>query len=495
MNVTDAIAEHARDRADHPAIEDGDRVITYAQLDRCVDKAADDLLEAGVRQGDFVGTMLPNSADHIVLICALARLGAITVPINSALPRAERDRAFAGLDLNAVVVEPGASPLEGLPPQLSLPEICDVPKRPVGRLTRQWMARSFDGNLPITVDQSSGTTGLPKRLLLTHAQFLSRFRTHVAHTKLTPSERCLLIISLTFYDGRHRCMMMLHRGATVVVTRNLAAKDILASLDEKRITLLYVTPSILRPLVATATGDGPVAPGVRIVVGSSVLYPEERRRTLQHITPALIETYGTNEAGPLTFSMPDDRAAFPDSVGRLVDGIEAQIVDDQDQLLPPNSVGHIRVRGPDLPDAYLDNAEATARHFRDGWFYPGDLASINQGGFVFLKGRSDDAIDNEGAKFYPIEVENALLAHPQVAEAAVCGWPHLLHGEVAIAFAVVRSPVTADELMAFCRTRVASYKVPRVIAFVNELPKNAAGKVLKGRLKEAFRKALAEHLD
>jgi len=154
--------------------------------------------------------------------------------------------------------------------------------------------------------------------------------------------------------------------------------------------------------------------------------------------------------------------------------------------LPPGQVGLVGFRGEGLPTGYVGNPEATRRAFRDGWFFPGDLAAIDAEGFFFFKGRADDVINNEGAKFYPIEVEKVLASHPAVAEAAVFGWPHRRNGELAVAFVVAKQPLTVLELQEFCRRQIADYKVPARIVFVDKMPRNPTGKIMKARLKEIF---------
>ena len=131
--------------------------------------------------------------------------------------------------------------------------------------------------------------------------------------------------------------------------------------------------------------------------------------------------------------------------------------------------------------------EASRRAFRDGWYYPGDLAAIDSDGFIYFKGRADDVINLEGVKFYPIEIERALLAHPAITEAAVFGWPDSRRGEVAVAFVVATTPLTVPELQEFCRKHIAAYKVPPWFGFVDKMPRNAAGKIMKAQLKEMFR--------
>ena len=168
------------------------------------------------------------------------------------------------------------------------------------------------------------------------------------------------------------------------------------------------------------------------------------------------------------------------------------MVDGEHQPLPFGSVGLIRVRAECAATGYLNDPEADARAFRDGWFYPMDLAAINDDGYIFLKGRADDLISFEGIKFYPVEVENVLLSHPDVTEAAVFGWPHPRHGEVAVAVVTSSAPAISDDLPAFCRRRMAGYKVPRVFTLAPEMPRNSMGKILKDKLKEDLKQTLAK---
>ena len=210
----------------------------------------------------------------------------------------------------------------------------------------------------------------------------------------------------------------------------------------------------------------------------------------QKVTPHLFEIYACNEVGLFSVSSPADQENPTEAVGRVIPEVEAQIVDNEHRALPAGAVGQIRFRGDGYPASYRRNPEADALFFRDGWFYPGDHASIDEEGYVFLRGRSDDAISSEGVLYYPKEVENVLALHPAVEEVSVFGWPHVQTGEVAIAFVVRETPVTWEALHAFCSDRMAGYKVPAWYEFPSELPRSALGKVVKSRLKEIF----AEHL-
>jgi long-chain acyl-CoA synthetase len=189
----------------------------------------------------------------------------------------------------------------------------------------------------------------------------------------------------------------------------------------------------------------------------------------------------------MVLGTPADQDAEPAAIGRIAAGIEAQIVDANGQPVAPGTVGLVGFRGACFPTGYIGDAAATARGFRDGWFYPGDLAAIDERGYFHFKGRADDVINCQGVKFYPVEVEKALLAHPAIKEAAVVGAADPFYGEVAVAFLVTSSGSAVSELEQFCGRRIAAHKVPRSFVFVKQLPRNRSGKVLKRELKEAYR--------
>jgi acyl-coenzyme A synthetase/AMP-(fatty) acid ligase len=205
------------------------------------------------------------------------------------------------------------------------------------------------------------------------------------------------------------------------------------------------------------------------------------------LTPNFYEQLGANEVGLLVLGSPADQDACPEAIGRVVQGVEVRVSDPSGQELPAGQAGLVGFRSENFPALYVGDPEATERSFRDGWFYPGDLAAIDAAGYFHFKGRADDVINSKGVKFYPIEVEKALLAHACVAEAAVFGWPHPDSGEVAVAFVTRSGPVSASELVQFCRQRLAAHKIPHSVAVVEQMPKTPTGKIMKRALKEKFR--------
>jgi acyl-CoA synthetase (AMP-forming)/AMP-acid ligase II len=223
--------------------------------------------------------------------------------------------------------------------------------------------------------------------------------------------------------------------------------------------------------------------GLRVLLSSgSALHPDERRQIRERLCPNFCEYYGSTEGGGVSVLTPRDQEIYSDSVGRTIFGVDVEIVDDEHRVLPAGEIGRLRYRGPAVATGFYGEAEPDPETFRDGWFYPGDLASVNQDGYVFLRGRRKDMIIRGGVNIYPNDVEAALLAHPAVAEAAVTGLPDPEFGEQVAAFIVVRAEVSDGELIAWCRARMAAYKTPARILRRPELPRNSGGKVLKAQL-------------
>lgn len=485
MNIADILTEHARNRAGHPAIEDDARVVTYGELDGLVETAAANLQAAGIEPGDIVAVLLEDSADHLIILCALARIGAVIFSLNSNASTAELEKSFASVAVKAVITAGPRLPGGGLI-WLRAQDICQPVAQPFGG------GSAGDGDSVMFI-QSSGTTGAPKSFLRSHADVVAWIERYARGHGWRADERCLSLTRMSFNVGRNISLGMLRLGATVIVNRSRSYDELVALIRDKRVSYLKLTPSHLIPLLDYAADKAPLFPGLRaMVVGSAPTTHAQRLLARERLTPNCYEQLGSNEAGLLALALPADQDAYPDAVGRIVEGVEAQIVDDEDRLLPAGEIGQVRFRSAGYPTHYLDDAAATARAFRDGWFYPGDLAALNEEGYLFFKGRADDVINNSGAKFYPIEVENVLLQHPHVSEAAVFGWPHARAGEVAVACVAADSAISVQDLQAFCRQRLAGYKVPQIVEVMAELPRNAMGKVLKVELKENIQRAVAE---
>lgn len=484
MNITDVYAELALTRPHHPAIEDGAHGVTYGDLAPAVDAAAANLRASGIAAGDIVAVKLADSPDHLIILCALARAGAIVFSLNSFVSKTDLDHSLGSVAVKALIARDA--------PDVAAGVLCLTPgdiRRPT---SMPFERPDHSDDHPLVLNQSSGTTGAPKSFFRSHGEFLWWSRRYRRAQGWNPDDRCLSLTPLSFDVGRSISLDMLRLGATVVINRSTKPKEIVDSVHEKRITYLKLTPSHMTVLLAYGEDKPLLFPDLRaMVVGSAPVTNHQRMLARSRLTPNCFEQLGSNEAGLMAFATPADQDRYPDSVGRVIEGVEAEIVDTDGNALPAGEVGNVRFRAPGYPSRYLDDPEASRRAFRGGWFHPGDLAAMNEEGYLFLKGRADDVINNSGVKFYPVEVETVLLSHVGVTEAAVVDWPHALYGEVAVAFVVLNSQVALDELRDLCARRMAPFKVPHHLVAVSEMPKNPMGKILKGTL----RQTLHDHLD
>ncbi|TDI55169.1 MAG: long-chain fatty acid--CoA ligase [Alphaproteobacteria bacterium] len=485
MNITDVLSEHAHNRTEHPAIEDGERIVTYGELDGLVDAAAANLHAAGIEPGDTIAILLDDSADHLIILCALAQVGAVLFSLNSNASKVELENSIASVPVKAVISLGPRLSDDGLL-WLRAKDICQPAARPFD-------GKSAGNDDPLMLNQSSGTTGAPKSFLHSHAAMLDWMARNIEVQGWSREERFLCLSAMRFSDCRNISLCILRFGATVVIQRCRTMDELAVFVRGKHISYLKLTPSHMASMLEYAAGKEILFPDLRaMVVASAPVTHLQRLAARERLTPSFCEQLGSNETGPLVFGNPADQDAYPDAVGRIVEGVEAQIVDDEGRPLPAGEVGQVRFRGAGYPTHYIDDPQASARAFRGGWFYPGDLAALNEEGYLFFKGRADDIINNAGAKFYPIEVETALLEHPDVNEAAVFGWPHARVGEVAVACVVVNPETSEKNLQTFCRQRIAGYKVPHYIEILAEFPRNAMGKISKLEIKKIIERTLAE---
>jgi acyl-CoA synthetase (AMP-forming)/AMP-acid ligase II len=478
MNLAEALAHHARARPTHAALVAGDRVVDYRTLNAAVERQAAALATLGARQGDLIGLALKDTIEHVTLFYALARLGLVILPMDWRWSEEEKSQIAGHFAARFALVEPGAE----------IPGIACVALDDAWR-TRVAEAPSTaffprDAGLPLLVSLSSGTTGRPKGPRLTHHQFFRRFMTHWINLGLNASDRYVSATPLYFGGGRTFAMSVLFSGGTVVLfPPPYEPVELAREVTRCDATSLFLVPTLLRRLLTLAPGEAAPFGKLRLLLSSgSALHADERSAIRDRLCPQFFEYYASTEGGGVSLLTPGDQTTHGGSVGRPVFGVDVEIVDDAHAPLPAGETGRLRYRGPAVATEFFNEPERDPETFRDGWFYPGDLASLDVAGYVYLKGRRKDMIIRGGVNIYPTDIEFALAAHPAVAEAAAVGAPDREFGEQIVAFVVTRQGTPASELIAWCRERLAAYKVPKVIHAVPELPRNSAGKVLKTKL-------------
>ena len=474
-NIAERLPEHARDRPDHPAIVDGELVVTYGELDPLVSRMALGLRAAGVGPSDIVGLCLKDRAAHLILHYAIARLGAAILPLDIRWTEEERGRVARFFEAKLVCVEAGETAGAG--------ETLEVTDDWLDTLPSLAGGETFpaDRKLPLALSLSSGTTGRPKGPMINHGHMLARFENQRSNLGFVPEDRYLSTTPLYFGVGRHFTLGILFCGATVIfLPPPYSAADMAEAAVRSNASVSITVPTMLRRLLELPRPDGPVLGGLRVLYSTgAILHTDERAAVLRDVCPNLINYYGSTEGGGLSLLTPDAPPEAQSSVGLPQPGTEAEVVDENDRPLPAGEIGRVRYRGATVADSFHNDAQASAESFRDGWFYPGDLGRIDENGYLYLAGRAKDMIIRAGVNIYPEEVEQVLRSHPSVREAAVVGWASAARGEEVAAFVVTEGAGDDEALKRHCADSLAPYKVPRGIFFVDEMPRNAMGKIRK----------------
>ncbi|HZM38386.1 MAG TPA: FadD3 family acyl-CoA ligase [Acidimicrobiales bacterium] len=497
---------------DRPAVVDGDRRLSYAELAARARDFAGALVASGVEAGDQVALWAPNSPEWIVAVLGLFQAGAVLVPVNTRFKGVEaadilaRSRAralvtvtdFLGTDylalleaaeaklpeLATVVVAQGPAPEDTEPWDGFLARATDA-----GRAEAERRGGDVTAHYPSDILFTSGTTGTPKGVVMTHGRTLGVATDWVAMTGLGPDDRYLMVNPYFHMFGlKAGILASVAAGATMYPEPVFDADRALARVAAERITVLPGAPTLYQSLLDHPDRDRHDLSSLRVAVTGAADIPVELiRRVGAELPFSLIVTgYGLTEAGTASATSPDDDPeTIATTVGRARPGFEIRIVEGERDL-SPGETGEILLRGPSVMAGYLDDPAATAATLSpDGWLRTGDLGVVDERGRLRIVGRSKDMFIVGGFNAYPAEIENHLLRHPDVAQAAVIGIPDDRLGEVGMAFVVTRSGATdgGDEIMAWCRDQMANYKVPRAIEILSELPVNATGKVVKDELR------------
>jgi acyl-CoA synthetase (AMP-forming)/AMP-acid ligase II len=337
---------------------------------------------------------------------------------------------------------------------------------------------------------TSGTTGAPKGVLMTHAQTLRQFSDWCDMAGLVEGDRYLIVNPFFHMFGyKAGCLASLMRGATIIPKAVFDVDDLLHTVADESVTVFPGPPTVYQSILDHADRDRHDLSSLRLAVTGAADIPVELIRRMHDELPfrLIVTGYGLTEAGTVTATAPDDDfETIATTVGRVRPGLEIQVAADDGAELPRGEAGELLVRGYSVMRGYLDDPDATADTIDgDGWLHTGDLATVDERGCVRIVGRIKDMFIVGGFNAYPAEIENLLLGHPAVARAAVVGMPDTRMGEVGMAFVVVTPDATLDpdELIAWSRETMANYKVPRAVELVDALPVNAAGKVEKETLR------------
>ncbi|MCE2489580.1 MAG: AMP-binding protein [Anaerolineae bacterium] len=496
----DRLRQHCLSQPDKVAIEllreDGARSLRYGELENQVQRCMAWLLALGLRPGDCAATQLPTGLAFVQLHLAICRLGALHLPLNPAFPAAEL-RYFLSDSVATLFFhaggERGAAAIVQATPGLRC-----IALRDDESFTRQ--IKGFAPVAPPTprgpqqlamMLYTSGTTSRPKGARITHGNLTANIEALHEAWGWRQDDVLLHVLPLFHVHGLTVALHgALRAGATAVLLPRFDAGRVLDLLQSRRFSVFMGVPTIHRRLYRAAAGGDHDLRHMRLMTSGSDRLPDDLFEGVQQrFGVTLLERYGMTETG-MNLSNPLHGERRRGSVGLPLPGVEARVVERlTEQPLPDNVVGELQIRGPHVCAGYHNRPEQTAVAFTaDGWLRTGDLAQRAPDGYFTLQGRAKDLIISGGMNVYPPEVERALLEHPQVRAAAVIGCPDEEWGERVVALVLPEAGAALDEaaLEAWCRARLAPYKLPRAWHLVDSLPQNALGKVRKAVLREQY---------
>lgn len=490
MNVADLLAQRAAELPDATAAIHGQRSLTLGALDAAVWDMALFFRRQGLGPGDVVGLQTKDSLLHLTASFALARMGAIQLALSSTAAAAERnDEVLKHAKAAAIVTD---RPDE---PNSSWSRIELDPESPFSATGRPDLAiRHEGGSWPLIYKSSSGTTGIPKLIGATHHGMIASIGREQIVVGYPAGESYLTPVELQFDAPKRRYMACIVSGGTAVIPQSGApAEELFDLIDRHDVRHFSCVPrqaSDIANLLPAGRQRFPAMRCFRLSAAPSDQHTLELIR--ERICDSIVLSYGCSELGPMTFAGPQLVKTAPHSVGNPMPGVRIEIVSGDDAPLPRSTTGIVRVRAEGMPTAYVDDPEATARHFRHGWFYPGDLGSLSSDGSLTLMGRSDDMMIFDGINIAPAEIENALQEHPDVLEAAAFPLRSRESYQVPAAAVVTRQAIDLVELMRFARKRLGNRSPVHIFA-VNMLPRNQGGKVLKIELARTLESHFGDH--
>ena len=486
------------------AVIAGDRRLDFGEYDRLANRFANLLISAGVSPGDRIASLLFNSPEYGVVHFGNARAGSVLVHIPPLYAAAEiagilertRPRVLVvdvavhsrlGDDCLAAIPTVIVTGVPALGGALEFGEaVAAQPDTPPGR--------EIDPEAPVAMTFTGGTTGRPKGAVVSHtARFVSAASTAREH-QVTAQDVVGVVTPMFHAVG----LMIWYQasilvGSTAAIFRKWDPAEFIAETERHRISSVFLVPVQVRDLLRSPAFDRERLASLRnIGVGGAPTPPgliEQCREALPHC--GYTDHYGQSETGPLTILKPRDTGTHAGTVGQAAAGVDLRIVDPDGNPVPRGTIGEVVARGPFLMEGYFDDEEETARYFRDGWGWTGDLAKSDEDGYLTLVGRSREIIISGGFNIHPSEVETALASHPAVEDCTVFGVPDERWGEAPVALVVPAAEVSAEDLITHCTKHLARYKRPREIVFVETIPRTPSGKVQKPPLRDAYLKGIS----
>jgi long-chain acyl-CoA synthetase len=498
--LPDLLRQAAKRFSKHRAIVFGGRTLDYATFDALSDRFAAGLAAQGILKGDRVGLYCVNSDAFAIVYFGIVKAGAVVVPVNLLLNPKEIAFILSDAGAEALVYHEAFIPCvqaiqsqvssfkfqvsigskKARPDHLSWSDCITHQPFPIPHLTPEDLA---------AIIYTSGTTGRPKGAMLTHRNLASNTASVMSALQLKPGEDILLVVLPMFHAFAATASMLapLLNGCTIVPMPKFEPETAAKIIEAEKVTHFMGVPSMYMVLLHLPDEYVPKFRSLKYAISGGAAMPVELMKRFEARFGKLIyEGDGPTECSPVTSVNPIGGLRKPASIGQCVPDVDMEIRDEQGRELPHGQIGEICVRGPNVMKGYWNLPKETAEAFFGEWFRTGDLGTEDDDGYFCIVDRKKDMIIVNGMNVYPRVVEELLYKHPAVREAAVIGEPDELHGEIPVACIALRdgAKLTSAEVRAFCRDSLGRHEVPKKVFFMPELPKNAAGKIMKRELRK-----------
>jgi acyl-CoA synthetase (AMP-forming)/AMP-acid ligase II len=476
-----------RQFANRIALSDGSTFYTYKDVEQRSLSLAQALIAEGLEPGDRVGILMSNRLEHIELDVAIAITGLIKVPLNYRLHPREHDYILEHSGARLLIAE------ENLCTGLSV----NVPTIAVGEMYNQWLSAHppMDPLTPVDEDDlfaimyTSGTTGRPKGVMLSHRNFIAGALSLILACELSPKDVIGHVAPLTHGSNfLAQCALIL--GNKQIVFNKFEPDEFLSAIEKEKISTVFLVPTMVNLMIHDPSIHTLDLSSLKTInMAGSPIAVEKLKQAIELLGPIFVETYGQVEA-PMTITMMPRHELIrrPASCGAAGPFVEMKIAGEQGEPLKPGEVGEVVCRGSLVMKGYWDNLRATNETLRDGWLHTGDLGWADEEGYLHLVDRKKDVIISGGVNIYPREVEEVLNLHPAVKETCVFGAPDEKWGESVCAHVVPKEGAVIDkeELIWLCKEHLASFKKPKEIVIVEKLPKSSYGKIMRKEIREAY---------
>ena len=476
-NIAAVIHEQALLRPGSAAIITDQQVISYAELKHCVSILALHFRSRGVMPGQVVGMSMLQNPLHLMTLLALAQVGAVSLPLHPAIP-AER-RLLAARRFGATCVVSGRS-------EMALQGLAfigfDGVSFEAGRAGDE-IIFAATGETPLRIDVSSGTSGNPKGMILTHG--VSALRNQTSEVSATPWSR-VLSVDLNFIVGFRIALASLSRGSGLVFSPTAAAQDVMHSMITYRVTHAYLSPVQVRDILALARAESALFADIVCLrfIGGAVR-SDLLQAAMEKLSPNVFVSYASTESAVVSIATPEMLVRHPGTSGRVCECATVEIVDAEGKVLPVGTTGNMRIRSSHQVSGYYRDEARNQRHFRDGWFYPGDLGHFDAEGLLYMDGRADEQINIGGMNINPEDIEATLAAHPAVMDAGVFVAMEAQGYEVSAVALVLPDATRLDEVRAYAGAKLGPLAPARYF-ITTTLPRTQTGKIRRAELAAMF---------